>query len=171
MAEWISVYCRESVELDGAEMWDWISSADLWTLAEGFFASADEVEVALEDALVNLQITAEPDICVEWKGQRGRGIRISDVTGAEVVAQVGEALGESLIGAVGPGADRIRAHLAATTQVVNIEMAADDSHGLGAVFGSVIALRIAEYSQGLVWYFDTEWVDPDKPAEALWTAA
>ncbi|MRH90567.1 hypothetical protein GFY24_24520 [Nocardia sp. SYP-A9097] len=170
MAEWISVYCGEFVELDGSEMWDWISSADLWTLAEGFFEGADVVEAALEDALVNLQITAEKDIFVEWKAA-GAGMRISSVTGAEVVAQVGEALGESLIGAVGPGADRVRAHLAGTTQVVNIEMALDDSHGLGAVFGSVIALRIAADAQGLVWYFDQEWVDPEKPGEALWSAA
>ncbi|MEV6067463.1 hypothetical protein AB0L82_12995 [Nocardia sp. NPDC052001] len=168
MAEWISVYCRESVELDGAEVWDWISSADLWTLAEGFFENDAEVEDALEHALVNLRIDADAEVSVGWKTE-GRGMRVWHALGADVVAQVGEVLGEHLIDAVGPGPDRIRAHLAETTQVVNIEMSVEDSHRLGAVFGSVIALRIAEEAEGLVWYFDQEWVDPHKPAETLWT--
>ncbi|GAA2461373.1 hypothetical protein ACFOS0_20140 [Nocardia seriolae] len=59
MAEWISVYCREPILLDGDEIRRRIEIADLWTWAETLYDEEELAEAAAESVLANLRIHAD----------------------------------------------------------------------------------------------------------------
>ncbi|MET7771845.1 hypothetical protein [Nocardia sp. NPDC005366] len=169
MAEWISVYCESRIELDVKELRDELATADLRTLAKAVFDSDEEAARALEAATRNLRIERYgAEIEVRWKSA-GRPLQIRAVSGAAAEGDIAEVLAERLPAASGPGPDRVRAQLARSQQVVYLEMAANDAKGLGAVFGEVLAFRLAAAGDGLVWLFDREWAAPDDRAVPIWS--
>jgi len=171
MAEWISVYGRRVAELSTAAMQRELEAADLWTQAEALGLPDDEADAAVESALHHLRIELAADggaFEVHWKPE-GRPIRVKSVTGPEAREQVTEALEEFLPPATEPGPARIRDHLHQAQQVVNLEMSAEDAQHLGAALGGLLALSFAESNDGLVWFFDRDWVSPEDPAATIWT--
>lgn len=169
VAEWISVYCESRIELDVKELRDELATADLRTLAKAVFDSDEEAARALEAATRNLRIERYgAEIEVRWKSA-GRPLQIRAVSGAAAEGDIAEVLAERLPAASGPGPDRVRAQLARSQQVVYLEMAANDAKGLGAVFGEVLAFRLAAAGDGLVWLFDREWAAPDDRAVPIWS--
>ncbi|MFB8005065.1 hypothetical protein [Nocardia sp. NPDC056000] len=166
MAEWISVYCREPILLDGDEIRRWIETADLWTWAETLYDDDELAEAAAESVLANLRVHAGTAVDVYWT-ESGRPLQISFSPAA--AEEVSEAVSQVLGAADGPGPVLIRDHLAAVRHVINIEMAAADSMSMGAVLGEIVALELAAASDGLVWFFGKDWVSPQDRAGTLWT--
>ncbi|MFE6857440.1 hypothetical protein [Nocardia sp. NPDC057668] len=166
MAEWISVYCRQPIRLDGDAIRRWIEEADLPTLAEGFYDDDESATAAADSAEVTLRVDDGEVVEVHWQ-ESGRPLRIS--AGSAVTEEISEILDEVLDDAVGPGPDTIRDHLAGVRQVIHIEMSASDSLSMGAVLGEVIALELAAAGTGLVWFFGKEWVSGRDRAGTIWT--
>ncbi|WP_157514145.1 hypothetical protein [Nocardia concava] len=165
MAEWISVYCQESIRLDGDEIRRWIETADLWTWAETLYDEDELAEAAAESVLTNLRVQAETTIDVYWT-ESGRPLQISVSPAA--AEDISEVVNEALSTADGPGPALIRDHLAAVRHVINIEMSAADSMSMGAVLGEIVALEIAAVGNGLVWFFGKDWVSPEDRAGTVW---
>jgi hypothetical protein len=174
MAEWISVYCRRQVRLDAEAMRRELDVADLWTLAEALDLDDDELDTAIESMIGNLRVESADDggaqIQVHWKPE-GRPIQISTVTGGQALEQIAETLEEFLPPGTDPDLVRIRWHLNQCQQVVNFEMGIDDAQHLGATIGEVLAFFVAETGDGMVWFFDRDWVSPDDRAATIWTTA
>lgn len=173
MAEWITVFCRRPVDLEPAGMRDVLDDADLETLAEVQLDTPGEgLEPMIADVLRNLR--AEPardagaSIDVHYRAE-GRPIQISTASGREAEAQITETMEEFPLEAQEPGVLLLREHLNMCVQVVNIEMDADAAGHLGAVLGGELAYAIAEDGDGLVWFFDRDWVSPADRATTLWS--
>ncbi|WP_156371082.1 hypothetical protein [Nocardia arizonensis] len=169
MAEWISVYCESRIELDVKDMREELVAADLRTLAEAVFDTGEEAALALEAATRNLRIERHgAEIEVQWRAA-GPQLQIRAVTGSAAENDIAEVLSDRLPAAHGPGPDRVRAQLARAQQVVYLEMGNTDAKGLGAVFGEVLAFRMAAAGDGLVWLFDRHWAAPEDRAARIWS--
>lgn len=171
MAEWISVYGLQPVELDAAAMRHELDAADLWTEAEMLGLSDDAADEAVESAFRHLRVEPAGDgetVDVHWK-LAGRPIRITSLAGPEAQRQITETLEERLPPATGrPGPARVRDHLRRSRHVVNLEMSAEDARQLGAALGGLLAFSLAEASAGLVCFFDRDWAAPGDRAVTIW---
>ncbi len=171
VAEWISVYCGSRIELDVKDMREELATADLKTLAEAVFDTDEEAARALESAAGQLRIERHgAEIEVHWKSA-GRPLQIRAVSGTAAEGDIAEVLAQRLPAGSGPGPDRVRAQLARSRQVVYLEMGVNEAKGLGAVFGEVLAFRLAAAGDGLVWLFDRQWAAPDDRAVPIWSHA
>lgn len=171
MAEWISVYGRRPVALSADAIHRELVTADLWSEAELLGLPEDEADAAVESALRHLRVDTMTDrgvIEVRWKPD-GRPLQIHGGTGPEARHQVAETLAEHLpSAAASPGLAHVRGQLQRTRQVVNLELGGGDARRMGAVIGGVLAFSLAEASEGLVCFFDHDWVAPKDRSVTLW---
>ncbi|MGV9408802.1 hypothetical protein ACWDOP_02715 [Nocardia sp. NPDC003693] len=166
MAEWISVYCRETIRLEPERIRGWIEVADLATWAETVYDDDELAAAAADSVAANLRVHPGSPLEVHWT-ESGHPLLISvNTIPAEEVSEI---LDEVIAEATGPGPERIRDHLAAVRLAINIEMSAADSRSMGAVLGEIVALELAAAGDGLVWFFDKDWVSPEDPADTVWT--
>lgn len=163
------MYCGSQVELDVEQLRDELAMADLLTLAEAVYDTDEAAADAVAMATKYLRIERYgAEIEVHWKSV-GRPLQIRAVSGSAAEKDIAEVLTDRLPAATGPGPDRVRAQLARTRQVVYLEMGGTDAKGIGAVLGEIIAFRLAEAGDGLVWLFDREWAAPDNRGAAIWS--
>jgi hypothetical protein len=164
----VTVYCRDEVRLRVADLRAAIDEADLMTLAEGLDLPEGE-EAAVDAMWPHLRFDAADDAPLavthlRWAPDR-RPIRIERVL--DIRADIAEILDE--LPRAGRGARRVRAHLAACTNLVDFEMGIDDSQHLAATLSEVLAFAIAERFGGLVWFYRREWAGPDDRGETILT--
>lgn len=153
MAEWISVFCRRPVVLEPARISDVLEDADLDDPAEARAEPAADAGALLD---------------VHY-GASGRPLQISAASGREAEAQITETMAEFPIESQEAGVLLVREHLNMCVQVVNIEMEAGAAGDLCRTLGGELAYAIAADGDGLVWFFDRDWVSPSDRATTLWT--
>lgn len=153
MGEWISVFCRRPVDLEPARISDVLDDAGLDTPAEPRAEPAADA-----GALIDVHFAAS-----------GRPLQISTASGREAEAQITETMAEFPIESQEAGVLLVREHLNMCVQVINIEMEPDAVGAVGAELGGELAYAIAEDGEGLVWFFDRDWVSPSDRATTLWT--
>jgi hypothetical protein len=175
----VTVYCTRSVaDLTREMMRDELDQADLVTLAEALDLPEGE-EAAVRAMQPHLRVEGGRDqhgnasarfdyIEVYWKAGESRPIQIERTT--DVATDIAETL-ENLPASNAAGAQRVRAHLARTIEIVYFEMGISDSLHLGATLSEVLAFFVAERGDGLVWFYHRDWAAPDDRGTNLWTTA
>jgi hypothetical protein len=165
----VLVYCKKSVaDVTAAMLVEELRLADLMTLAEILDLPGGET-AAVREMWTHFRI--EPadgrlDSLVEihWhESQRPIQIRCEPT----VEGEIDETL-ENLPPSDRPGAARVRAHLAATREIVELQMGVDGSLHLAATISEVLAFYLAERGDGIVWFYHRDFASPDDRATTLW---
>lgn len=164
----VLVFCKRSVADVTAEMLvNELRGADLMTLAEDLNLPEGE-EAAVDEMWTHLRI--EPaggtvkGLEIHWH-ERQRPIQIE--CGPPLPGEIDETL-ENLPDSDSPGAARVRAHLAATCEIVAMEMGLDGSNHLAATISEVLAFKLAEQGDGIVWFYYRDFASPEDWATTLW---
>jgi hypothetical protein len=168
MSARVLVYCKKSVASVTAQMLAAeLGDADLMTLAEALALPEGE-EAAVEELEKHLRF--EPadgsldGLTIRWHEQQ-RPIQIE--CEPPLPDELEEALDE-LPDDQSAVAARVRAHLAATTEVVAIEMGIDGSQHLAATIAEVLAFYLAERGDGIIRFYDREFASPQDRGATLW---
>jgi hypothetical protein len=148
--------------------------ADLYTLAE-CLDLPDGEEAAVDAMRPFLRVEGDPDpefvyAEVHWK-KEGRPIQIERVADPKRVREEVDETIENWLTSQEPGPRRVAEHLRSVCEVVDLEMGIGDSLHLGATLAEVIAFRIAEEGDGLVWFYHRDWASPDDRGVTLFTTA
>ena len=164
----VIVYCKKPVpHLTAARFREEIELADLMTLAECLeLPEGEEAAVKAMKAALRLEGEARDAdsgfsyVEVHWK-REGRPIQIERLTGSETRAELDETIQEPPVARDTPGAMRVLDHLAASREIVHLELGTPDSLHLGATLSEVLAFHIAEEGDGLVWFYRRDFASPD----------
>jgi hypothetical protein len=78
---------------------------------------------------------------------------------------------ENLPPSKAPGAARVRAHLAATREIVELQMGHDGSLHLAATISETLAYHLAARGEGIVWFYHRDFASPDDRGATLWRTA
>ncbi len=166
MPERVMVYLKRSVaHVSGARLVEELEQADLMTLAESL--ELPEGEEAAVDAMWEV-FSLTPEGATDIDGieltfhREHRPVQVR--RGPPLEGELEELL-ESLEGQ--DGADRVRTHLEATTEIVEFEMGIPGSHHLGATISEVLAFFLAEQGDGIVLFYHREFAAPDDRGNAL----
>jgi len=160
VGDWISVFCRRAVRLDPPLLRAALDDADLYVLAEALELDDDQDD-RVDALLDHLRVEAGPvGIDVHWWPDR-RPIQVGAHTGAAADERVAETLEEQ-----DDLPDGIGDHLADCVQVVDIELVLDPVGDLNETVAEVLAFAVAAAGDGLVWFYDQEWVDATR--ETVW---
>ena len=164
----VLIYCKKSVADVTADMLaDELHEVDLVTLAEALDLPEGE-EAAVEKMWSHLRI--EPvgstihGLEIHWH-EHQRPIQLE--CGPPLPGEMAETL-EELPDSDLPEAIGVREHLAATTQIVALEMGIDGSHHLAATISEVVAFYLAERGDGIVWFYHREFASPEDRGATLW---
>ena len=164
----VLVYCRRSVaETPASALVSELQGADLMTLAECLDLPGGE-EAAVDEMWKRFRVEpAEGTIDgleIHWHEQQ-RPIQIE--CGPPLDGEIEETL-DNLPPSDLPGAARVREHLAATREVVSLEMGIDGSLHLAATISEVLAFYLAERGDGIIWFYHREFASPEDRAATLW---
>lgn len=162
MAEWLSVFCARSVcgitDKDIHAALDHFD-VDMHLIAEGFGIEDDEL---VDEALSLLRIQpakGRPDAKFEvhYRPPGSRPIFVHLISKPRLVR---ERVQESLQRLEKPrsrGAKRVRAHLAAVLEVVDLELGATHFNDMGIVLAGQIAEYLATEGAGLIVDQNNDW--------------
>ncbi|HEY5927360.1 MAG TPA: hypothetical protein VIV11_37005 [Kofleriaceae bacterium] len=164
----VLVFCKQPiVGVTAAEVITELRDADLMTLAEVHDLPGGE-EAAVKAMWNVFRIEdGQPTIngaSIVWHADQ-RPIQVA--FGPPLDGELAETL-ENFDDDEGPGPDRVRAHVAATVSILNLEMGITGSNDLAATISEVVAFYIAERFDGIVWFFYDEFAAPDDRGATLW---
>ncbi len=168
MPERVLVFLRESVgSVSPAMLEAELRDADLMTLAETL--ELPEGEEAAVEAMwrcfrIETDHASDIDGALLHFHPAHRPVRVR--RGPPLDGEIDELLDE-IANRTDPGAERVRAALRATTEVVAFEMGIPGSHHLGATLAEVLAFFLAERGFGLVLFYHREFAAPDDRGSAL----
>ena len=165
----VFVYCKRSVGDVTAQMLaDEIRQADLMTLAEVLDLPEGETAAVRE---MRKHFRIEPaggtvkKLDIHWHESQPP---IQIECGPPLDGEIQETLDESLPKSDLPGAARVRAHLAATTELVHFRLGVPGSMHLAATITEVVAFYLAERGDGIIWFYHRDFASPDDRAATLW---
>lgn len=149
MAAWVSVYCKQRLSgVTAEQVQRALSDADLWTLAEDYDVSDDLVDAALP--LLRVERVAPDHLRVHYRPADQRQVEVWRWTDP---ARVAEELEELDLG----DRPRLEQALAATVEVVGIELGWGQTTDLGVVLAYEVARLFAAVGDGLVKGDDDAW--------------
>jgi hypothetical protein len=164
----VNVYCKTSVaSVRAVDLRRELETADLMILAEVLELPEGE-EAAVAKLRAHLRVVAGDGTFeradVHWSPGR-RSIQITREEDPE--AELATLL-DDLPDDHSPGAERVRAHIADTVEVVHIELGFDAAEGLGGIVTEVLAYYLAERGDGLVCFYHSDWAAPTDRTQLIW---